>query len=664
MFLSNGAAVPSQIDTLGDSTPIFADASYYSRSSMPLSGMFAAYGALYRKQLWVATAVRKLAFGTARMPLDVKRHGQGTDQVPETGGLADLLRHPNEHLDPLRLWLWTSSTYDVYGEAFWFKARDKSGRVRELHPMHPTNVIVRRDPDTGELFYIYSSGVRNVSLLPPIPAADVVPFMGYNPDDLVRGMSVLEPLRDTLLNEDAARRATASWWQRGARPSVALKHPGSLSEPAQERLRKTWDSQHAGADLMGGTAILEEGMEAQIVQLNAEEMQYIETRKLNREEVCAAYDVPPPVLHILDHATYSNITEQLRSMYRDTMAPRFTLFEAALDHHLVPDFDKSGEVFTRFNMDDVLRGDFEVRATSVATLISNGVLMPSEGRPMFGLSEAGDEGKQLYGNAALVPLGSSIRGTQEVDASGDLIPNPIPGTSAGTGVPPSKSVTVRGLLGAAGRARAGGKNVRAALVAEHESALTDIFTRQAASLKGSITSKSVDLSEWDGELSDTLHTLGTATSKALGDQVAKQLGGTYDPSDLDDWLESDCEDTAAALNTKTAGDFGAVADGEDPSSLLEGFTAALLARAAQVATTRVTSVGGLAELSSARQSSAVSKTWEAGSNARASHAAMDGETVPMGETFSNGMDGPGDPAGGADEVAGCNCELSFERGDA
>jgi len=38
---------------------------------------------------------------------------------------------------------------------------------------------------------------------------------------------------------------------------------------------------------------------------------------------------------------------------------------------------------------------------------------------------------------------------------------------------------------------------------------------------------------------------------------------------------------------------------------------------------------------------------------------MAGETVPLGELFSNGMDGPGDPAGGADEVAGCTCDLMF-----
>jgi phage portal protein BeeE len=78
--------------------------------------------------------------------------------------------------------------------------------------------------------------------------------------------------------------------------------------------------------------------------------------------VCAVYDVPPPVVHILDRATFSNITEQMRSMYRDTMAPRLGLYESVLDSQLRPDFDPRGDLYAEFLMDEVLRGSFEQRA--------------------------------------------------------------------------------------------------------------------------------------------------------------------------------------------------------------------------------------------------------------------------------------------------------------
>jgi HK97 family phage portal protein len=238
-------------------------------------------------------------------------------------------------MSPFNFWRWTFSTYEVYGEAFWLQAARRRGQVIDLLPMHPSRTTVKRDED-GNVVYVFTTG----SLRGAARGAgeDVVPFQRYNPDSLMRGMSRLEPLRSTLLNEDAARRATASWWQRGARPSVALKHPGELSEGAQDRLRPTGSPARRRRQLMGGTAILEEGMEAQVIQLTADEMQYIESRKLNLQEACMVFDVPPPVVHILDHATFSNITEQMRSMYRDTMAPRLEDFESVIDFHLRPEF--------------------------------------------------------------------------------------------------------------------------------------------------------------------------------------------------------------------------------------------------------------------------------------------------------------------------------------
>lgn len=643
MFLSNGAIVPNQVDTIGDRTPIFADANYYASGSMQLSGLWAAYGALYKSQLWVGTVVRKLAMATARMPFDIKLAGTGNEQTPENGPLTALMLRPNPRMSGFKLWQWTSSTRDIYGEAFWLKIRDNKGVVRELHPMHPTNVIVRR-LDDGSLEYVYSAGTRSASMMPPIPEADVVAFTTYNPDTLNRGLSNLESLRMTLLNEDASRRATSSFWDKGARPSVVLSTDNSLSQPAIDRLRAQFNAAHGGADNMGGTAVFEEGIKPTIIQLNMEEMQYIESRKLNREEVCAAYDVPPPVVHILDHATFSNITEQLRSQYRDTMAPRFVDFESVINHQLVTDFYAPGEVFTRFNMDEVLRGDFEVRAESVNKLIQVGVLKPSEGRPMFNLAPAGEEADKLYGNAALVPLGSNAAPAQ-VATDGSLLPSPMP-----LPLPAGKAVTVRTVMGKLARVKGNRPAIREKLVELHTKELSTFLEAQQASLKA------FDPASWDDQLAGILLPLSQATAQALGGETADTLGGEYDPSRLEEWLTTEASTSATNINQGTAD----VIEASAPETL----AAVLLARAIQLATTRVATIGGLASQVAAEQSKAGTKTWVVNSaNARPSHEAMGGETVPLGEKFSNGMNGPGDPAGGADEVAGCTCDLSFSKED-
>lgn len=664
MFLSNGTVVTGQVDTLGDRTPIFADASYYGMSAMPLLNLYAAYAAIYKEQLWVGTVIRKLAMATARMPFDVKVRLDNTDSKQEAGPLAELLARPNPRMSGFKLWEWTSSTRDIYGEAFWLKLRDAKGVVRELHPMHPTNVIVRRTP-LGGIEYVYSSGTRNVSMLPPIPEEDVVAFTTYNPDNLMRGLSTLESLRMTLLNEDASRRATAAMWAKGARPGVILATEQSLSDSAVARLKAQFDAAHAGADNTGSTAVFEEGIKPTIVQLNQEEMQYIEGRKLNREEVCAAYDVPPPVVHILDHATFSNITEQLRSQYRDTMAPRFVNFESVIDQQLVPDFYSNREVFTRFNMEEVLRGDFETKATASVAMRNAGLLTGNQGLAMFGLPRSEDpEMDKYYANAALVPLGSNAQPVQ-VATDGTPIPTPMPKRAA---TDTAKAVTVRAVMGKIGRVKDSKSAIRETLVAEHVKTLTKFFDEQRAAVKAASSSKAsgvFDPSAWDGDLSTILHTLSKASAQAIGTKVAADLGGEYSSDEIASWLESNSADTAKKINKATADEIAkALEDADEDADLgdtIDGvFDGEVAARAGQISLTRVAVVAGLAGLVAARLSKARTKTWVVTSGKpRSSHAQMDGETVPLGELFSNGMSSPGDYSGGADEVAGCTCELDF-----
>lgn len=388
---------------LSDTSPTFARSTYFPRAGLDLVNQFASYAAIYRGQIWVNVVVDKLAQNVARLPLKVyERNDDGEREEARDTPFAKLLRNPNPKMDPFFFWQWTGATFFVYGEALWIKIRDGNGTPTELWPLHPVNTKTTEDPD-GSLMYAFYSGMDSTVPMMAIPARDVVHFKAYNPDTTQRGVSKLEPLRQTLLNEDAVRRATASFWTRGARPAVALTHPGRLSDPAKQRLKARFEQVASGADKTGSTVVLEEGMDAKIIGLNQEEAQYLETRKLNREEVCAAYDMPPPAVHILDHATYSNITEQMRSVYRDTMAPKLGLFESTIDMYLRPDFDPSGAQYAEFLLDEVLRGDFETRAAAMASMVGTAQRTPNELRKLdnFAPVKGGD---RLYINSAYIPI--------------------------------------------------------------------------------------------------------------------------------------------------------------------------------------------------------------------------------------------------------------------
>jgi len=293
---------------------------------------------------------------------------------------------------------------------------------------------------------------------------------------------------------------------------------------------------------------------------------------------------------------------------------------------------------------------------------------------MFDLPDAGSVADKLYANAALQELGTPMRRvsiTESANPTADMTAE-ADATAAGAVAaaandPAAKAITRRG--GARPpRMKATTKDIRSGLVAGHQAELDKFFARQRTAVKAAVSKKAAGVfnpSEWDGSLEARLRTLSEATAKALGAKVAADLGGTYDGADIETWLAANSKATAKRINATTADEITAAlenaAEDEDPADTIDGlFDGEVAARSGQIALTAVAVVGGLASQVAARQSGAKTKTWIVTSgNPRSLHSAMDGETVPLGETFSNGMDGPGDFSGGADEVAGCLCDLQF-----
>ncbi|HET8765798.1 MAG TPA: phage portal protein, partial [Pedococcus sp.] len=208
MIVSDGQPVDFAPQALGETTPSLSNGYFYAQDGLTLSGKFATYAALYRSQPSIATVVDKVANSAARLTLKVWDNTPATGKaIDTTSDFARLIARPSQKMSPFNFWRWTFSTFEIYGEAFWYKqraGRDSFGRpagpVINLLPMHPSRTSIERD-DEGNVVYVFTLGVASAGLL-RAPADDVVPFLRYNPDSLMRGLSRLEPLRSTMLNED------------------------------------------------------------------------------------------------------------------------------------------------------------------------------------------------------------------------------------------------------------------------------------------------------------------------------------------------------------------------------------------------------------------------------------------------------------------------------
>jgi HK97 family phage portal protein len=600
----------------------------------------ASYGELYRTQPSVRLVVSFISRNIGQLGLKVYRRVSDTDR--EALGdhpLARLLARPNPATTRYRLIEDLVTDLAVYGNAFWCKVKPGAatdGQVALVRLPASRTVPIGDNPFFADAFRF--SGNRGHTDL----AADrVVHFRMPNPEDPRVGLSPLESLRRILAEADAADAYREGLWRSGARIGGVICRPVDAPEGsvrARAGVRASWHARYTGqGSESGGTPVLEDGMTFSEASFSARDSQFVESRRLSEEEVARAFHVPPPMVGLLEHATFSNIETQHRMLYQDALAPWLVAIEEEIELQLLPDLDSDPRIYVEFNIAAKLAGSFEEQAAALSTSTGRPWMSANEARARLNLPRIDDPDADRL----VVPLNVLVGGQSS------------PRDSA----PPPKAVG----------SKADGRQVDKTL-----EIITSFFTRQRQSIFGKLgkavggadaVDEVFDSERWDRELSADLLAVAHQTAAQAATAAAGHFGGTADPDRLIPWLAENCRICAERINATTKAQLAeALTDADPPAAVRRVFEVTLGGRAARIAGDRVTTATSFGAEDGAKQAGARAKTWVVTSaSARPSHARLAGETVPVGEPFSNGALWPGDPIQPAEEVAGCTCVVSFDQ---
>lgn len=173
------------------------------------------------------------------------------------------------------------------------------------------------------------------------------------------------------------------------------------------------------------------------------------------------------------------------------------------------------------------------------------------------------------------------------------------------------------------------------------------------------------LERWNRALSPEIFTIALGASAAAARLLLSGLGlsaGDYEEDRTQAWLEEHAAGVASGINGAT--EFAvreALTAGLAAAEVRQMFAAWAESRAPQIARTEVTAAQGFGIREAAQQSEQdMTKTWSTGSNPRPTHARLNGETVAMGDFFSNGARWPGDSLLDDKERANCNCGMRVD----
>lgn len=158
-------------------------------------------------------------------------------------------------------------------------------------------------------------------------------------------------------------------------------------------------------------AVLEGGLDWKPMSHSLVDAQVVETRRLTREECAAAYDVPPPVVGILDRATFSNITEQHIMLYQDTFGPWLTMIEETLQTQLIDPEPLLAGQYVEFDLNEVLKGNPKERFEA---LKAADFLTPNEKRALENRDRVDDpRADMLWMPLNMMPIGEGAVAMEE-----------------------------------------------------------------------------------------------------------------------------------------------------------------------------------------------------------------------------------------------------------
>jgi HK97 family phage portal protein len=279
----------------------------------------------------------------------------------------------------------------LWGNSYSQIIRNNKGEVVALYPLMPDKMKVDRDED-GRIFYKYSTDKGDTVLYKD----SILHIRGMGFDGLV-GYSPIAMARNAIGVAIATEDYGSKFFTNNAMPSGVMEHPGRVHiEPMEDeteedaiiRYQKDFARRHSGENAHS-IAILEDGMKFHAIGLNPQDSQFLETRKFQVEEICRIFRVPPHMIASLDRSTNNNIEEQGIDFVRHTTRPWLVRIEQSLDMFLLSETEKQDYYF-RFNVDGLLRGNYESRMNGYKIGLQNGFLSVNDVRAMEDLNKIPD----------------------------------------------------------------------------------------------------------------------------------------------------------------------------------------------------------------------------------------------------------------------------------
>lgn len=294
-----------------------------------------------------------------------------------------------------------------YGNAFWYMDIYR-GNINSLHILDSSkmtifvdniNLLGKNNAKTkNKVYYIYNDGEEHI-----FESDEICHFKNFNVKyNGLKGTSIKEYLFETIEKEQRANKVVSEKYKTGLVNPLIVEFAGDLNDAMQQSIINKFQK-------LGGTKnagkVVPIPAEFRVNQLETKlaDNQFFEMQGLTTKQIANAFGVKSFQLNDLEKSTYSNIEQQNRAFYTDTLQNVLTIYEQEMDYKLLSSKDRD-TYFWKFNVDSILRSDLATRYTAYSQAIAGGYMSIEEVREREDLPFKEGTEDLIIGNGASIKL--------------------------------------------------------------------------------------------------------------------------------------------------------------------------------------------------------------------------------------------------------------------
>lgn len=326
----------------------------------------------------VFSVVTRLANTVSSLPLhEYKKYQQTSTSVSNL-----LTVEPNPSMTSFQLLNQLETSRNVDGNGYLWIERDDYGLPQHLWPIDPKTVVVKRDIETGNIWYQVSSEtynflVFNTEIIHVKHISPLSDFVGISPlDVLSSSLKFARTVEEFSMNEMDKKDAYIIQYDR----SVSDGRRKALMDDFRRMIKEN-----------GGAILQEQGFKIDRYESKFQPGDLQTVSNITKQRIANAFNVP---LSFLDSGNTNNAksSESIMTQFVEmTLIPIIKQYEAEFNRKLLTQNQRASGYYFKFNINGLMRGDTASRTSFYAMMIRNGIATPNELRKIEDLPETKDK---------------------------------------------------------------------------------------------------------------------------------------------------------------------------------------------------------------------------------------------------------------------------------